>query len=51
MIRIDGNLKSASNLAINHETVSQYIREVAPERFEKFIEAGDIVCKHLPKRW
>ncbi|WP_252250162.1 PilT/PilU family type 4a pilus ATPase [Clostridium sp. ZBS13] len=49
MIRIDGNLKSASNLAINHETVSQYIRELAPERFEEFLEEGDIDFKYQPE--
>ncbi|HBJ1645811.1 type IV pilus twitching motility protein PilT [Clostridium botulinum] len=46
MIRIDGNLKSASNLVISHEEVDKYIRELAPERFEEFLEEGDIDFKY-----
>ena len=49
IIRIDGILKKVNNEKITNEQVTQYIKELAPDKFDEFLEEGDIDFKYKPK--
>ena len=46
MVRIDGNLINAYEHIIPHEAVEEYIRDLMPEKFEEFLEKGEIDFKY-----
>lgn len=46
MIRIDGKLVNCHDDIVAHEVVEEYIRELIPEKFEEFINNGEIDFKY-----
>lgn len=46
MMRIDGNLITASEDIIPHKVVEEYIRDLMPEKYEEFLENGEIDFKY-----
>lgn len=46
MVRIDGNLIPVYDDIIPHEAVAEYIKYLIPDKFENFIEKGEIDFKH-----
>jgi twitching motility protein PilT len=49
MVRIDGNLIAIHNVVISHETVGEYIKDLMPEKFEEFLDKGEIDFKYNRK--
>lgn len=49
MVRIDGDLVVARGNAISHEVVTEYIKDLIPEKFEEFLEKGEIDFKYNRK--
>ncbi|EKQ51197.1 MULTISPECIES: PilT/PilU family type 4a pilus ATPase [unclassified Clostridium] len=49
MVRIDGDLVDAHEEIIPHEVVTEYIRDLMPEKFEEFLEKGEIDFKYNRK--
>ena len=49
MVRIDGKLIKAYDDVITHELVGEYIRDLIPEKFEEFLEKGEIDFKYNKK--
>lgn len=49
MVRIDGKLVNAFEDAVSHEVVTEYIKDLVPERFEEFLEKGEIDFKYNRK--
>lgn len=50
IIRIDGTLKRINNEIITNEQVTQWIKELAPDKFEEFLKEGDIDFKYNTKK-
>jgi twitching motility protein PilT len=46
MARIDGDLVVAHEEAIPHEVVAEYIKDLMPEKFEEFLDKGEIDFKY-----
>lgn len=46
MVRIDGNLVNVYEDPIPHEVVEEYIKDMMPEKFEEFLENGEIDFKY-----
>lgn len=46
MVRIDGKLVNAYEHIIPHEVVREYIEEMAPDKFDTFLEKGEIDFKY-----
>lgn len=46
MIRIDGDLVVANNEVISHKIVAEYIEDLMPDKFEEFLENGEIDFKY-----
>lgn len=46
MVRIDGNLVTAYEEAVPHEVVEDYIKDLAPDKYEDFLENGEIDFKY-----
>ena len=46
MVRIDGNLINAYENTIPHDVVEEYIKDLAPDRYEEFLENGEIDFKY-----
>jgi twitching motility protein PilT len=46
MVRIDGNLVNANENPISHELVSEYIKDLAPDKFDDFLKNGEIDFKY-----
>ena len=42
MVRIDGNLVDVCEEIISHSVVEEYIKDLAPDRYEEFLENGEI---------
>ena len=49
MVRVDGVLVAANDKVITHEEVSEYIEDLMPEKFEEFLENGEIDFKYNRK--
>ncbi|AGF58205.1 twitching motility protein PilT [Clostridium saccharoperbutylacetonicum] len=49
MVRIDGNLVRANEEIISHDVVGEYIEDLMPEKFEEFLEKGEIDFKYNRK--
>lgn len=49
MVRIDGNLVAADNEIVTHEEVGEYIKDLMPEKFDEFLEKGEIDFKYNRK--
>ena len=45
-VRIDGNLVNACEDVISHEVVEEYIKDLAPEKFNEFLSNGEIDFKY-----
>ena len=46
MVRIDGSLVNAYEDPIPHEVVEEYIRDMKPDKFDEFLENGEIDFKY-----
>ena len=46
MVRIDGKLVKAYEDVIPHEVVEEYIRDLMPDKYEEFLEKGEIDFKY-----
>lgn len=46
MVRIDGNLISASENHISHQLVAEYIKDLAPGKFDEFLKNGEVDFKY-----
>jgi len=46
MVRIDGKLVKAYEDVIPHEVVGEYIRDLIPDKYEEFLEKGEIDFKY-----
>ncbi len=46
MVRIDGNLVTAHGDAISHERVKEYIEDLVPNKYQEFLENGEIDFKY-----
>lgn len=46
MVRIDGNLVTAYEDVITHNVVGEYIKDLMPEKYEEFLENGEIDFKY-----
>ena len=46
MVRIDGKLVNAYEYPIPHEVVEEYIRDMMPDKFQEFVENGEIDFKY-----
>ena len=46
MVRIDGNLITAFEDVIPHKVVGEYIKDLIPEKFEEFLDKGEIDFKY-----
>ena len=46
MVRIDGNLVDVCEEIISHSVVEEYIKDLAPDRYEEFLENGEIDFKY-----
>lgn len=49
MARIDGNLITVDENVIPHEVVEEYIKDLMPEKYEEFLENGEIDFKYNRK--
>lgn len=46
MVRIDGKLITAYDDVIPHEVVGEYIKDLAPDKYEEFLDSGEIDFKY-----
>ncbi|MDS0525694.1 PilT/PilU family type 4a pilus ATPase [Clostridium sp. SHJSY1] len=49
MARVDGKLVPVHKEIVEHEVVKEYIKDLAPERFQEFMEKGEIDFKYNRK--
>ena len=49
MVRIDGNLVNAFEDVIPHEVIGEYIKDLIPEKFEEFLDKGEMDFKYNRK--
>lgn len=46
MVRVDGKLITAYNEAVPHEVVGEYIKDLVPDKYEEFLENGEVDFKY-----